>query len=128
MDRVRYKDLNPRQQENYNTAKFAAVLADYGYHCMRLSDDWHGADLIAHHIDGHDLLVQVKSRLNIRPSYRGKNLWMAFPHDGEWYLFPHDPIQNEITARNPKAEDYSWRHTPKWALTMLEPYRLEGEE
>lgn len=126
MDRVRYEDLNSRQQENYNIAKLAALLADYGYHCMRLTADWHGADLIAHHINGQDLLVQVKGRFTLRRAYRGKNLWIAFPHNGEWYLFPHDQIQRAVKARNPKAVNYSWRRPPKWALPLLEPYRIEG--
>lgn len=56
--RIDYKNLNSRQQENYNFAKLAAVLADYGFTALRLSDDWKGADLIAVHKDGEtDLKV-----------------------------------------------------------------------
>lgn len=42
-------DLNARQKENFNFQKVSAVLADYGYVTMRLSDDWQGADFIALH-------------------------------------------------------------------------------
>ena len=124
MDRIRYQDLNSRQKENFNAAKLSAVLADYGYHCMRLTDDWHGADLIAHHVDGHDLMIQLKSRLTLRVNAVGKSLWFAFPYNGAWFLFPHDRIQSVVTARNPKAANYSWPRPPKWALELLEPYRL----
>lgn len=34
----------------------AAHLADYGFNCLRLSDDWQGADFIACHIDGNKFL------------------------------------------------------------------------
>lgn len=124
--RIEYKNLNSRQRENYNVAKLAAVLADYGYTCLRLNDDWHGADLIAHHIDGHDLLIQLKGRLALKPDYRGKGLWIAFPHRGGWYLFPHDKIQDQVATRNPKAKGWTWPKPPRWALELLEPYWIGG--
>lgn len=121
---ILYSSLNTRQKENYNAAKLAAILADYGFNCIRLSDDWHGADLLAHHVDGDDLLIQLKGRFALRGSYRGKGLWIAFPCDGGWYLFPHDEIQDAVLARNPKAANYSWPRPPRWALELLQPYRL----
>ena len=61
MQKIEYKDLNSRQQENYNFHKIAADLAEYGYSCMWLNDDWQGADFIANHIDGDTFLkVQLK--------------------------------------------------------------------
>ena len=39
-DRKAYRDLNSRQQENYNFQKVSAVLADYGFATLRLSADW----------------------------------------------------------------------------------------
>jgi hypothetical protein len=53
---IRYGSLKPRQQENYNYQKLSALLADYGFVTMRLSDDWKGADMIAQHIDGDTFL------------------------------------------------------------------------
>jgi hypothetical protein len=49
MKKVLYKNLNSRHQENYNFTKVASTQADYGYNCLRLSDDYHGADFIALH-------------------------------------------------------------------------------
>ncbi len=40
LEPIQYADLNSRQKENYNFQKLSAVLADYGYVTMRLSDDW----------------------------------------------------------------------------------------
>ncbi|MCS4510791.1 hypothetical protein [Xylophilus ampelinus] len=59
--RIEYEQLNSRQKENFNFQKVAAHLADYGFDCLRLSDDWQGADFIACHIDGETFLkVQLE--------------------------------------------------------------------
>ena len=47
LKKIHYKDLNSRQKENYNFQKVAGELADYGFNCLRLTDDWQGADFIA---------------------------------------------------------------------------------
>jgi hypothetical protein len=62
---IDYQRLNSRQKEAYNFQKISAVLADFGYCTIRLSDDWGGADFIAQHIDGSVLKVQLKGRLYI---------------------------------------------------------------
>ncbi len=56
--KIAYHELNARQKENYNFLRVSAVLADYGFMTMRLSDDWQGADFIAQHIDGATFRVQ----------------------------------------------------------------------
>ena len=72
---VPYAELNSRQKENYNFHKVAARMADYGFNCLRLTDDWQGADFIACHIDGETFLkVQLKGRLVIDRKYQGKVL------------------------------------------------------
>ena len=78
---VRYGDLNAKQKELFNFQKIAATLADYGFNCIKLADDWQGADFLAYHINGQTTLkVQLKSRVTIKHKYRGKGLWIAFPH------------------------------------------------
>ena len=61
LKKVDYDSLNARQKENYNYHKVASALADYGYDCMRLNNDWEGADFIAVK-DEKMLKVQLKSR------------------------------------------------------------------
>src|SRR5438093_1434095 len=102
---IQFSDLNARQKENFNYQKFSAVLADYGYVTLRLSDDWQGADFIAQHIDGATFLrVQLKSRLSFDKKFQGKGLYIAFPDpDREsewWYLYPHD----ELLGKFPRIE------------------------
>ncbi len=42
-------DLNGRQREIYNFQKSAALPADYGFNCIKLTDDWQGAHVLALH-------------------------------------------------------------------------------
>ncbi|MBZ5601564.1 MAG: hypothetical protein LAO79_04590 [Acidobacteriia bacterium] len=130
-ERVDYGLLNSRQRENFNFAKLAAALADYGFSAMRLSDDWKGADLIAVHIDGeHDMKVQLKGRLTFDKKYAGKGIWVAFRQGDSWYLYDHDELFGRLSGRietsNAWQDDgsYSWPEPPAWAKAMLESYRI----
>ncbi|WP_139167037.1 hypothetical protein [Chromobacterium sphagni] len=95
--RVEYRQLNARQQENYNFQKLAAVLADYGFNCLRLTDDWQGADFIACHVDGRTVLkVQLKGRMAFDRKYCGKSIHIAFRDQERFYLYPHDQLSVEL--------------------------------
>ena len=88
---IHYNNLNNRQKERYNFQKIAGLLADYGYACIKLDDDWQGADFIAQHFNGNDFLkIQLKARLTFNTKYTGKKIWIAFPYNNDWYLFNHD--------------------------------------
>lgn len=110
LQRIRYDELNAKQQEIYNFQKSAAILADYGFNCIKLADDWLGADFLACHKDGVDILrVQLKGRVTIDRKYFGQNLYMNFPAAGKWYLIPHDELIRIV------GETTKWLHTPSWA-------------
>lgn len=132
--KINYEELNARQKENYNFQKIAAVLADYGYSCMWLNDDWQGADFIANHIDGSDFLkVQLKGRLTINKKYIGKDIYIAFRHGDDTYLYPHDKIKDLIFERLPRTEardswktggGFSWPGLSKKLEELLVDYKL----
>lgn len=42
--------------------------------------------------DGLLRKVQLKSRWSIDRKYQGRDIWMAFPMAGEWYVMPHDTM------------------------------------
>ena len=44
---IDYRQLNSKQKEIHNFQKVSAVLADYGFNCIKLADDWNGADFLA---------------------------------------------------------------------------------
>lgn len=132
-NRIRYSDLKARQRENFNFQKIAGRLADYGFNCIRLSDDWNGADFIACHIDGETYLrVQLKPRLVVDRKYVGKNIYIAFLNGDDCYVYPHDSIRDLIEKEHrvnnslswSEDEKYTWPYLPKWAELLLEPYRI----
>jgi hypothetical protein len=109
LHRISYTDLNSRQQEIYNFHKVAALLAEYGFNCIKLSDDWQGADFLAYHKDGKDTLkVQLKSRMTIDKKYLGKGLYIAFPAQGSWCLVEHDVLVQRV------REHTNWLNTESW--------------
>ena len=107
--RISYSALNSRQQENFNYQKISAVLADYGFVTMRLSDDWQGADFIALNIDGETFLkVQLKGRLTFEKKYLGKGIYIAFQNGGVWYIFPHDELLKKVLLETKIGKTESW--------------------
>ena len=98
--KIKYSELNPRQQESHNFHKVAARLADNGFNCVHLTDDWQGADAIAIHIDGETYLkIQLKGRCTINQKYQGKNILIAFIYDGIVHLYDHDKFIHHIRGR-----------------------------
>ncbi|MBP3141613.1 hypothetical protein [Aliivibrio fischeri] len=93
LTKIKYCELNSRQKEIYNFQKLAAILAEYGFNCIKLADDWQGADFLAYHKDGHNSLrVQLKARLTINKKYLDKELYIAFPIKNKWCLINHDHL------------------------------------
>ncbi len=132
---INYKSLNARQKETYNFHKVSAVLADFGYVTMRLSDDWQGADFIANHISGqHFLRVQLKGRLTLDQKYLGKDIWICFRYKDVWYLYPHDAavtwaLANKTLGKNPEVWKggkgaWSYPSPPKDFMQWLRPFAL----
>ena len=135
LQKIPYSSLNARQKETYNFQKVAGALADYGFACIKLNDDWQGADFIAQHIDGNSYLkVQLKGRLTFDKKYVGKDLWICFPYQSHFYLFNHDKMLDSMLQRytNTMAVSrswtehgmYSWNSLSKEVLGMLEEWRL----
>ena len=137
LQRIDPKKLNGKQKEIYNFQKSAALLADYGFNCIKLTDDWLGADFLAHHFDGKTTLrVQLKARLTIDRKYLGQDLWMNFPSAGTRHLVPHDKLVEVI------GETTNWLNTSSWQenglyssanpsprlLQQLRPFTVEATE
>ena len=95
LEKVNYKDLTAKQREQYNFQVVAGRLAEYGFNCIKLSDDWQG-----------------KSRAMISRKYHGKHIWMCFPARNattqRWYLVPHDKLIEIAGEHTPWLESDSW--------------------
>lgn len=134
---ISYERLNARQQENYNMLKLGAVIADYGFDLIRLSDDWQGADCIANHIDGSTFLkVQLKGRLTIDKKYLEKDLYIAFRNGRDWYLYPHDELIEKLfdadialhTNSWIEKGHYSWPSLSTKIENIIAPYILRNNK
>jgi frataxin-like iron-binding protein CyaY len=126
-EHIRYETLNARQKEIFNFQKLSATLADYGFNCIKLADDWGGADFIAYHVITTDTLkIQLKSRITIGKKYTEKAIWIAFPHNGFWYLIEHDRLVEKI------GQSTDWLRTPSWltgnaySSVSINPKLLDG--
>ena len=66
-------------------------MAEYGFDCTRVSDDWRGADSWAYRKDTDEILmVQLKTCLIIDKWYLdAKNLYMWLPDGWDWQLVSH---------------------------------------
>lgn len=123
-------ELNRTQKKNYDFQKVAALLADYGFNCIRLADDADdgpGADFLACHKDGRQTLkVQLKGHLSIGKKYMGKDLYMAFPINGSWYLVSHDELvrivgetTNALNTSSWQKGQYNWRRPSQRLVAKL---------
>lgn len=110
--RIYYKDLKPKQQEIYNFQKVASVLADYGFNCIKLADDWQGADFLAYHKDQDiSLKVQLKGRVHIDKKYQNKDIYMAFPFENGWCVIEHDKLMCLIQTHTKWLDSGAWKNT-----------------
>lgn len=133
--RIAYEELNSRQQENFNFQKVSAVLADYGFTTIRLTDDWNGADFLALRTSGETLKIQLKGRLTFDKKYEGRDIWLCFPSREQWYLFPHDEVLKRVFAVTDfgsseswvKAGGYSVGNLSQQLQALLEPWRISAQ-
>jgi hypothetical protein len=116
---VPYSSLNSKQRENYNFHKVATTLADYGFNSLRLNDDWQGADFIAIHVSGCNMIkIQLKGRFTMDKKYVGKDLYIAFLENKKVKLYYHDDAINMIPENIENSTSwirdglYTWGKTP----------------
>ena len=130
LTKIEDRTLNAKAQETYNFHKMAAILADYGYNCLWLNDDWNGADCIAVHIDGiSDFKIQLKGSISFARKYLAKNIYIAFFEQGDLYIYPHDyilgQVENNIADKTwlEKGTYFQTKITKKFR-EILEPYKV----
>jgi len=77
-------------QEVINRNLLVSELLQHGFNAYLPVYD-RGIDLIAlREADGDVRRIQLKSRWIIDQKYVGREVWIAFPEGGRWYLAPHD--------------------------------------
>ena len=128
---INYFELSSKQKELYNFSHIAKLLADYGYLCTKLSADWNNADFVAQHYrTGNIYKIQLKSRLTIAEKYKGKEIYMAFPYQGRWFIIQHDELLDIIDKTVNylhsdhwlKKKEYSTDNPAQVLIEKLESY------
>lgn len=129
--------------EVYNFHQIAAALAKYGFDCIRVADDWAGADFFAFHMPSGEILrVQQKGRgITLARKYENKNLWITFKINGNWYFLPQCRLKQIIGERtkgrgnnNSSLDSQAWvrgglltwreSNVPQLLLEGIAPWRI----
>lgn len=112
INKINYSELNNRQKEIYNFQKVAAILAEYGFNCIKLTDDWGGADFLADHINGDTHKVQLKSRITISKKYKRleDDIYMTFPIAEDWYYIEHEKLVELVKKHTHWCDSKSWKN------------------
>jgi hypothetical protein len=78
-----------------------------------------GIDFVLHRERDDQLRkVQLKARWTIDRKYLNRDIWIAFPDDGIWYLAPHDLMVREGDAHGVTRTD-SWIKKGLYSRTRL---------
>jgi len=122
-EKVDYNKLSSKEQEAYNFAKTAAVLAEYGFECCRITADKHGADMIAYHINttATSYSIQLKgSRPAVDLKYSGKNIYISYidRETNEICIYNHDEAV-EIFKKTESAQSRSWKENGGYCGMIL---------
>lgn len=92
-----------------------------------------GVDFILYHeADNLVRKVQLKGRWTIDKKYINRDIWMAFPIGGSWYLMPHDEMLTFAGLHTKALEStswigggaYSWPKPSKAMITHCAQYRF----
>ena len=116
-EKASYSKLNSKQKENYNFHRLASLLASFGFNCIWLNDDVHGADLLALSTEGDVFKVQLKSRLTFDKKYMKKDLYIAFPERDGFYVYHHDLVLKSFIKRFNKTK--SWNEKGHYSMKMV---------
>lgn len=122
-----------REVINRNTV--VSLALDQGFNAFLPVYDG-GVDFILYReSDGLVLKVQLKGRWMIDRKYLGRDIWMAFPIAGEWYVMPHDTMvafaEAEGVTKTASWIDggaYSKPRPSKATIAACMPYRFNSIE
>ena len=74
------------------------------------------------------LKVQLKGRLTVEERYVGKNIYIAFPYCGRWYLYPHDAAVEVFVTNGTRGNFFSTGYLSVKQKKFLEPYLIGGDD
>lgn len=130
LNRICYSALNHKQREVYHYHKVSAILADYGFQCTWLIDDWRGADFVAVGVDGTARLIQLKSGgYEINKKFcEYKDLWMLFQQREDWYLIKHCDLVKKADETTNQLNGKAWKEDGRFVIPRANPLPSPLEE
>jgi len=102
---IPYIEMSSKEQENVNVTNLVNVLARRGIEGIRINNDKHCADIVAHNPrNGQNTNIQVKGnrRVVVSSKYKYRSVWIAtfIPDRNEFFLFDHDlALDSMISSR-----------------------------
>lgn len=92
---IPYAEMGSKEQENVNVTNLVNILAKRGIEGIRINNDKHCADIVAHDPrTGQNTNIQVKGnrRVVVSSKYKNRSVWIAtfIPDKNEFFLFDHD--------------------------------------
>lgn len=116
-EKVTFDRMGLKEKEVYNYYSFAVKLAEYGFQLVPVHNDWKGADLIAISKHQTDLLkIQLKGSFYLDRNFIGRDIFIAFVYENEYYLYPHDDIYSKFKY---KLTDKKWIKNGTYFSTKL---------
>jgi len=114
--------------EVVNRNALVTVALNRGYNAYLPVYD-NGIDLILHNeASGDTRLIQLKGRWTIDRKYIGRDIWIAFPDRGCWYVAPHDEMmrlgEQHTTTESWARGTYSKSPLSKTDREELAAYRF----
>ena len=133
--KIPHTEMESQQPGSYRFHKVAARLADYGFTCVHLIDNWEEANCVARHIHGKpQLKLRILGRLTIDKDYCGKDIYVAFILGNTVHLYDHDRFlrflkddksRTTLTSASwTKNGHFNWPSTPQWAIEFLEEHKI----
>jgi hypothetical protein len=117
-----------RQEKIYNFQKISSLLADYGYNCTRLPNEWGEADFLAYNTkENKKLKIQLKTKLTICKEYLGEDFFITFPCNNDWYLINHDKLVDVVGKITTYLNTNSWKKGKRFYDTLKPSKKLLKE-
>lgn len=118
-NRLDYSNVKDgKAKEVMNFAQIAWFLGKFGFECIKVNADKHGADMLAYNIDQSiTFQIQIKGRPVLKKDYKCKNLYICYIMQAEKKIcfYKHDEalaLFEQSKSANTKSwlenEKYSW--------------------
>ena len=120
--KITFTNLSSRHKKIYKYHKASSILAEYGLETVQPKEDWEDADFLAKNSEGEICLrVLLKTGLIFHKKYLHKGLYICFPNENDWYLFPHDEVLGMLLSSMEGAivNSRAWIETGTYSYSYL---------